>query len=237
MEADTDAAAVPGARTPSSLASRPHDVAGSSNGRAMQTQSDSALLAAHVARDPHAFNELGRRHRSSLTAVAGEILHHPQDADDAVQQAMLRAFRHAEGFQGRSPVYIWLRTITVNEATRIAAQRTRLADRRGSLEEAADVVDRASANAASAVEIDEALREALAALPEDFRTAFLLVTRFDRSIDQVAEIQDVSPGTVKSRVSRARKLLLQQLGVQQVLAMLRRSTVATGPTGTSPSEP
>ena len=91
---------------------------------------DAELLAAHVARaDPTAFSELTRRHRSRLWAVASAILRDPQDADDAVQDAMLRAFVHAGTFRGESSVYVWLRTLTVNVSTTSAAKRARLAKR------------------------------------------------------------------------------------------------------------
>lgn len=76
--------------------------------------SDSDLLARHVAGEPDAFGELVRRHRDRLWAVALRTLGDREEAADAVQDALVSAFRAAHTFRGQSAVTTWLHRITVN---------------------------------------------------------------------------------------------------------------------------
>src|ERR671922_3024376 len=77
---------------------------------------DAELLRRHVAGDPDAFGELFRRHRDRLWAVALRTLHDPDDAADALQEAMISAFRRAAEFRGEAAVTTWLHRIVVNAA-------------------------------------------------------------------------------------------------------------------------
>lgn len=183
--------------------------------------SDAELLRTHVeGTDPYAFTELIRRHRSRLWAVAGAILRDPQDADDAVQEATLRAVKYARGFRGESSVYVWLRTLTVNAATTMAAKRARLA-RRIIGQDPSFTPDRAATRASSTVELDELLRWALSEVPDDQRAAFVLVQLLDMPVEQVAELQGVRPATVYTRIYRARLQLVTLLDYRQVIDLLR----------------
>ena len=98
--------------------------------------SDQDLLARHVAGDPDAFGEIVRRHRDRLWAVALRTLGDREEAADAVQDALVSAFRAAHTFRGQSAVTTWLHRITVNaclDRARKAASRRDLArDRRPS---------------------------------------------------------------------------------------------------------
>ena len=191
-------------------------------GPRVETLTDAQLLAAHAAGDdPRAFDELAQRHRGQLWAVAYDILRHPQDADDAVQEAMLRASRHAKGYCGRASVYIWLRKITINQSTSIAAQRTRLASR-VSDQDPSNQHDRGAVNARTTIELDELLRQVLAELPEHQRTAFVLVQLLDMPVEDVAGLQLVHPTTVYTRIYRARQHLVERLDYRQVIDLLRR---------------
>ena len=76
--------------------------------------SDAELLRRHVAGDTEAFGELFRRHRDRLWAVALRTVCDPEEAADALQDAMVSAFRQAGGFRGDSAVTTWLHRIVVN---------------------------------------------------------------------------------------------------------------------------
>ena len=78
--------------------------------RALDSPADADLLRAHLDGDPQSFNELIRRHRTLLRIVALRVLENHHDADDAVQDGLLRAFRSAHTYAGRSSVGAWLRT-------------------------------------------------------------------------------------------------------------------------------
>lgn len=89
---------------------------------------DQELLAMHVAGDPDAFGELVRRHRDRLWAVALRTLGDREEAADAVQDALVSAYRAAHTFRGDSAVTTWLHRITVNacldRARKAASRRT-----------------------------------------------------------------------------------------------------------------
>src|SRR5437764_10586603 len=76
--------------------------------------SDAELLRRHVAGDTEAFGELFRRHRDRLWAVALRTVCDPEEAADALQDAMVSAFRRAGDFRGESAVTTWLHRIVVN---------------------------------------------------------------------------------------------------------------------------
>src|SRR6059058_5572780 len=75
---------------------------------------DRALLAAHVAGDPEAFTLLVRRHRDRLWAVALRTMRDREEAADALQDALLSAFRNASGYRGDAAVTTWLHRVVVN---------------------------------------------------------------------------------------------------------------------------
>src|ERR1022692_1079123 len=84
-------------------------------GDATESQvSDAALLRQHVVGDPDAFGTLFLRHRDRLWAVAIRTLSDPEEAADALQDAMISAFRRAGSFRGDSAVTTWLHRIVVN---------------------------------------------------------------------------------------------------------------------------
>ena len=91
--------------------------------------SDVALLEAHLAGDPEAFGELFRRHRDRLWAVALRTTGNPEDAADALQDALISAFRRAESFRGDAAVTTWLHRIVVNACLdRLRRRKVRAAD-------------------------------------------------------------------------------------------------------------
>src|SRR5215475_12333167 len=88
--------------------------------------SDAELLRQHVAGDPDAFAVLVRRHRDRLWSVALHTLGDAEEAADAVQDALLSAFRNAATFRGDSAVTTWLHRIVVNASLdRIRRRNTR----------------------------------------------------------------------------------------------------------------
>src|SRR5579859_7218551 len=80
----------------------------------VEPRPDRELLRQHVAGDPDAFSELFRRHRDRLWAVAVRTLGDQEEAADALQDAMLSAFRRAGDFRGEAAVTTWLHRIVVN---------------------------------------------------------------------------------------------------------------------------
>jgi RNA polymerase sigma-70 factor (ECF subfamily) len=166
---------------------------------------DAELLRRHVTGDAAAFGQLFLRHRDRLWAVALRTMGDADEAADALQDAMISAFRRAADFRGDSAVTTWLHRIVVNACL----DRMR---RRAARPVAGDL-DLLARTPQSAPDPDVAL-DVLAALrtlvPEQ-RAALVLVDMLGYSVADTAEILGVSPGTVKSRCARGRARLLPQL--------------------------
>lgn len=209
--------------------------------------SDAELLRRHVAGDPEAFGALFLRHKDRLWAVALRTVCDPEDAADALQEAMISAFKRAADFRGESAVTTWLHRIVVNAAVdRLRRRQTRsinwagdedaletlAAQARGSQaagtagSPASTVAVAAggvpSADAAETIETRLDVDAALRMLPAEQRAALVLVDMMGYPVAEVAEILAVSPGTVKSRCARGRARLLPYL------SHLRTNSPATG---------
>ncbi|SRR6266540_2434102 len=171
--------------------------------------SDHALLRAHLAGDRNAFNQLIRRHRDRLWAVALRTLGDREEAADALQDALLSAYRAAGRFRGDSAVTTWLHRIVVNacldRARRKAVRPTVPLRETGPGEPS--VADRTAERDTSL-----AVHEALRRLPVEQRAALVLVDLHGLSVAEAAEILEIAEGTVKSRCSRGRARLAMILG-------------------------
>jgi RNA polymerase sigma-70 factor, ECF subfamily len=175
-------------------------------------RSDAELLRQHVDGDPDAFGELFARHRDRLWAVAVRTLRDPEDAADALQDAMISAFRRAGSFRGESAVTTWLHRIVVNACL----DRMR---RRAARPEVAEGDERlldtmGTATAADPSEDSELSLEVMAALrqlPHDQQVALILVDMLEYPVAEAAQMMGVAEGTVKSRCARGRARLLPRL--------------------------
>lgn len=176
--------------------------------------SDQELLAGHVAGDPDAFGELVRRHRDRLWAVALRTLGDREEAADAVQDALVSAFRAAHTFRGRSAVTTWLHRITVNacldRARKAASRRTSPMDDTARFEQLLEPHESAEAPA-ERQDLHRQLLAALATLPAEQRAALVLVDMQGYPVAEAARLLDVPTGTVKSRCARGRARLLPLL--------------------------
>jgi RNA polymerase sigma-70 factor (ECF subfamily) len=176
--------------------------------------SDADLLRAHVEGDPRAFAELVRRHRDRLWAVALRTVGDREEAADAVQDALLSAYRGAARFRGDSAVTTWLHRIVVNAG--LDRLRRRQSHPTVPLPDGSHSADRPSGvePAAPAPDHDTALvvREALAALPAEQRAAIVLVDVQGYPVAEAAEILGVAEGTIKSRCARGRARMALALG-------------------------
>jgi RNA polymerase sigma-70 factor (ECF subfamily) len=173
-----------------------------------QWPSDAELLRRHVAGDDQAFGELFRRHRDRLWAVALRTVCDPEEAADALQDAMVSAFRRAADFRGDSAVTTWLHRIVVNAALdRLRRRAARPAVPAGD-EQAFEALAGSVGDPAQATDTRLDVDAALRILPPQQRAALVVVDMLGFSVADAAVILDISPGTVKSRCARARARLL-----------------------------
>jgi RNA polymerase sigma-70 factor, ECF subfamily len=166
--------------------------------------SDLELLRAHASGDPDAFATLVRRHSDRLWAVALRTLGDREEAADAVQDALISAFRSADRFRGDAAVTTWLHRIVVNACL----DRVRRRALRPTVELPAYDIPGPQIDTDTALDVHAALQR----LPSDQRTAIVLVDMEGFSVADAATILDVPTGTVKSRCARGRARLAVMLG-------------------------
>ena len=189
---------------------------------------DAALAARVAARDAGAFETLMRRHNRRLFRVARAILKSDPDAEDALQEAYLAAYRAIGGFRGDSALATWLTRIVINEAyARLRkAGRAAIIPLSEAPEMSADSDDalrdpgEAPDTAAMRAELRRLLERHIDALPEQFRTAFVLREVEELSVDEAAEALDVPAATIRTRAHRARALLRAALAREIDVATL-----------------
>ncbi len=173
----------------------------------VRVPTDAELLAAHRGGDPQAFGMLARHNYGRLWGVAMRMLNHPDDAADAVQEALIAALRRAHTYRGEASVRTWLCRITINVCIdRIRRERLRPTEAWGDHEPPSGV------DHAGRVVTRMAVDEALAQLTVEQRVAVVLVDVQGWSVAEVAQLVGVPPGTVKSRCARARTRLAELLG-------------------------
>ena len=186
----------------------------------MSTATDAELLASHCAGDPDAFTELVRRHRDRLWAVALRTTGDPEEAADAVQDALISAYRRADQFRGDAAVTTWLHRIVINASLdRLRRRAVRpwvpLPEESGESGPRAVLADEAAlADPRDAMEARETsleIQAALAELPPDQRAAVVLVDLEGYPVEEAARILDCPAGTVKSRCFRGRAKLAERL--------------------------
>lgn len=188
------------------------------------------LLRQHAEGNTEAFGQLFARHKDRLWAVALRVTCNPDDAADALQDAMISAFRRAGDFRGESAVTTWLHRIVVNAALDLLRRRSAHSVGWSGDPDDLPVTEPWQAMDSAAVtetrlDIDTALRM----LPPPQRAALVLVDMLGYPVADVAVILGTSEGTVKSRCARGRARLLPYLSHLRSDSPGRRNqTVADG---------
>ena len=172
----------------------------------LETMSDRDLFAAVSAGQTDALAVLARRHENAIRFVISRWVDCPEDVDDLWQDTLFKAQRAATMFRGRCAPGTWLHRIAVN--TTKDNLRRRGNARMVVLDGATLPAEFFRANEGG---LRAALKTALAGLDEPFRTTFLLVDLYGFSVKEAAAKLNISPGTVKSRCSRARQTLRMAL--------------------------
>ena len=196
-------------------------------------RSDEQLVDAARSGDAAAMDALLRRHYDRVHAVCRRIAGSTRDADDAAQEAMIRVVRNLDKFDGRSAFGTWVYRIATNTALDELRRRKRRPqlhvvgddDDDGPREAADPLADRQVDAVADRMAIDDALAD----LPEEFRAPVVMRDVGDLDYAEIASALDVPIGTVKSRIARGRKMLVEQLG--------NRDQGGGRPTSRPPNEP
>lgn len=188
-------------------------------------ESDDLALARRATQDSSAFAQIMRRHNQRLFRLAIGLMGDASEAEDVLQESYVRAFYRLSSFAGKSNLGTWLARIVRNEAIdRLRARRMRSGtfmleaevthhdDLPSIIETSEDLT--AQFNPETSVARDDMrgiLEQAIAALPEHFRSVFLLREVEGLSVKETADYLEIPVATVKTRDHRARSLLRASL--------------------------
>jgi RNA polymerase sigma-70 factor (ECF subfamily) len=192
---------------------------------AASAPTDTELIARIRAGDVVAFELVMRRYNRRLFRIARSILKDPFEAEDALQEAYLKAYANLGTFHGPDGFSAWLGRIVSNEALgrlrhrgRIVSLETYRAFPDGEAEfkegEMFKSPQPGPERLAASSEIRRALEQAIDALPPDFSAVFMLRALEGLSIDETADSLGIRPETVKTRFHRAQRLLRERLAGQ-----------------------
>lgn len=188
-----------------------------------QRAPDDVELVRRVAQgDQRAFETVMRHHNRMLYRIARSILKNEAEAEDAVQEAYLAAYRNVGSFRGGSTLSTWLGRIVINEAYGRLRKQKRAAvivpfdaQERGEQRfQEGNMVDEKTEQpeaAAMRAELRQLLERKIDELPAQFRTVFMLRDVEELTVEETAECLDVPAATVRTRAFRARALLRESL--------------------------
>jgi RNA polymerase sigma-70 factor, ECF subfamily len=165
------------------------------------------------------FHELIRPYERAVYMTAISILRDPGEAEDAAQEAMIKAFRGLGSFRGDAKFSTWLTTITLNEARSRLRKSVRV--RLESLDAPEQEEDytpflvadwrEIPSETLEREELAEQIQSAIEGLPPSYREVFLLRDKEEMSIEEIAQALGVTANLVKVRLFRARMMLQKQL--------------------------
>jgi RNA polymerase sigma-70 factor (ECF subfamily) len=191
---------------------------------------DHELAARAGAGDAAAFAAIMRRHNRLLFRTARSILKSDIDAEDALQEAYLRAWRAIDGFRAEAKLSTWLARIVINESLmRLRHDRSAQVipfDAASELEyhvpmedRMEDDPDRQPERVAMRAELRRMMEACIDRLPDAFRSVFMLRAVEEMSVEDVAAALDLPEATVRTRLFRARGLLREGLSNDIDVAM------------------
>ncbi|MAL80820.1 MAG: RNA polymerase subunit sigma-24 [Sneathiella sp.] len=186
---------------------------------------DDIDLVRHASqKDAYAVRTIITRNNQRLFRTAWSVLRNHADAEDVVQEAYLKAFNSLESYSGRSSLSTWLTRIVYNAA--IDRKRAQKRRQESLLLQDVPVIYDLQSWTASDVDFDSPesklirkqfsaiLKQAVARLPDDFRSVFVLRDIEGMSVSETAEALQIKVATVKSRLFRARRDLRKDLAIK-----------------------
>ena len=183
------------------------------------------MIAEVLAGKTESFHELIRPHERSVYLMALSLLHNEAEAEDAAQEAFIKAYRNLHRFRSESRFSTWLIAICLNEArAKLRRKQPALTD---SIDDTADggvtpaqLTDwrEIPSETLERQEIRTLIRRALNALPLAYREVFVLRELEERNVQETAETLGITAASVKMRLHRARMMLQKQLAPQLATA-------------------
>lgn len=175
--------------------------------------SDDELIQRTRAGDRRAYGELVERYRAAVVRRAEAILRDPVAAEDAAQEAFVRAYAYLDSYDGRHRLYTWLARIVTNVClSQLSVHQWQHLPLDHALLPSSEVLCEDDPElAALASERVRVLQEVVAKLPAKYRDVLILRYWHDLAYDEIANLTAQSLGAVKTQLRRARLLLAEQL--------------------------
>ena len=166
--------------------------------------------------DPAAFERLVTPHEQTIWRVCWHYTHHQQDAQDCMQEAMLKAWRAIGQYRGDCALETWLYRIAATVCVDFLRRQKRLPETESADELAESGVQPVDASptpdeAAIRAESADNIRAAIDSLPGDMRTVIILYALQGQPYEAIAQATNTAVGTVKSRLNRARQKITKFL--------------------------
>lgn len=187
--------------------------------RQLDNQTDLQLVQKVRSGDRAAFDLLVVKYQSRVASIISRYVYDSQEVMDLTQEAFIKAYRAIERFRGDSAFYTWLYRIAVNTAKNHLESRSRRPQGSADSAEAENFDDGRRLRDIASPErllqreqLQAELSNAIASLPEELRTAFLLREYDGLSYEDIARILECPVGTVRSRIFRARDAVDRHLG-------------------------
>ena len=169
---------------------------------------DQGLLARALAGDLQAFDLLALKYRPRLKQLVLRTVRSEDDADDVVQDALLRAYRALASFRGDAQFYTWLCRIAINVAkTHVTHPSRRVMSDEPVDEASPQLTQLGPEHDLASEQLQRVIFHALEALPEPLRTALTLREFEGHSYEEISHLMGTPVGTVRSRIFRAREAL------------------------------
>jgi RNA polymerase sigma-70 factor (ECF subfamily) len=172
--------------------------------------SDEEVVSRVLAGDTALFEIIIRRYNQMLYRVARSILRNDDEAEDVMQETYVRAYQHLGQFAGRAQFRTWLTRIAIHEALARMRRAKRFEtpdDEAGDPMDAFVARERSPEQEAAGAELRAMIERSILQLPDLYRCVFMLRDVEQLSIEEVAQILDITESTVKVRLHRARRVL------------------------------
>jgi RNA polymerase sigma-70 factor (ECF subfamily) len=182
---------------------------------------EAGLIARILAGEKELFHELIRPYERMVYLTLLAIVKNEADAEDAAQEAVISSYRYLSSFRGHAKFSTWLTTIAINEGRKRLRKAKTAAEE--SIEEEVEGQDgdftpapltdwrEVPLEALERKELREALRTAVAELPDIYRHVFILRDLEELNIEETSQAMGISVGVVKVRLHRARIMLQKRL--------------------------
>jgi RNA polymerase sigma-70 factor, ECF subfamily len=196
----------------------------------VENRNEAQMIASILAGNTHEFHTLIQPYERSVYSMALSMLQNEADAEDAAQEAFLKAFRNLDRFRGEAKFSTWLISITLNEArSRLRRKKTAKTESLDELNEGGHVSPallrdwrEIPSEAVERQEVRLLLQDAITDLPTIYREVFVLRDMEDLSVNQSAEALGISVAAAKVRLHRARLMLQKRLAPELRRVMPKR---------------